>query len=254
MLTDAEKDLQTFHQKDLGGQMFLFNTTRAPFDDPRARRAIALALDPADIPATLHNGYVPATGYFNPASPFFDPAAPQPAQDKGEAQRLFDELAAEGRPVNFTHLIPQNVDSQKVAEYVQSRLQEFRNVSMKIESLEIGAYIVKYAINKDFQSLLFQQWLVDPEPEVFNMLQSQSPMNYGGWRNPEADAALQAGRAGVDPGVRKKAYADLQRVLAAELPVWVYSQSMAGPVAAKKVTGLEQYTTGCLFMDRLDVS
>ncbi|WP_436775122.1 ABC transporter substrate-binding protein [Yinghuangia sp. YIM S09857] len=253
ILTQAEGDLQTFHQKDLGGQMFLFNTTRAPFDDPRARRAIALALDPADIPATLHNGYLPSNSFFNPASPFFDPSAAQPRQNKEEAQRLFDELAAEGQPVAFTHLIPKNSDSQKVAEYMQSRLRTFRNTSMEIESLEIGAYIVKYAINKDFQSLLFQQWLVDPEPEMFDMFHSQSPMNYSGWRNAEADAALLAGRTNSDPAARKKAYADLQRIMADELPVWVYSQSIAGPVAGKSLTGLEQYNTGCIFMDRIDV-
>ncbi|WP_436773003.1 ABC transporter substrate-binding protein [Yinghuangia sp. YIM S09857] len=250
-LAEAEKELQVQKMADLGGQLIQFNMTKAPFDDPRARRALALAFDPNDIPKTLDNGYVPAKSYFNPSSPFFDPTQVQEPQNKEEAQRLLNELAAEGKKLDFTFLIPKNPSSQAVAEYMQSRLRQMQNVNMEIESLEIGAYIQKYAITRDFTAMLFQQWIVDPEPQLFNSFHSASPLNFIGWKNPEADAALQKGRASTNVDERKAAYNELQKQILKDLPVWVYADSLIGPIYAKKVTGVQQYNTGVVFMDRI---
>jgi peptide/nickel transport system substrate-binding protein len=251
VLTKAAKELNTRVLKAEGGQMFQFNLTRPPFNDPRARRAVALAMDPADIGKTLNNGYIPATGFFPETSQFYDPAIKQPTPDKAEAQKLFNELAAEGKKVDFTYLLPQNPSSVKVAEYMQAQLQAYENVTMKLQPVEIGAYIVKYAIQKDFQAMLFQNWNVDPEPVMFNSFFSKSPQNFVGWNNPQADQALLTGRNSTDPAARKAAYTELQKAMVADLPIWVYAQSWIGPISNSKVTGIEQYNTGVAFMDRI---
>ncbi|WP_161358915.1 ABC transporter substrate-binding protein [Streptomyces sp. SID3343] len=250
-IANAEKEIGVVQRSVEGGQMIQFNMTKAPFDDPRARQALTLALDPADIPKTLGNGYVPAKNYFAQKSPFFDPSAVQAAPDRAKAKQLFDDLEREGKKVDFTYLIPQNPTSVKVAEYMQSRLSEFKNVSMKIEALEIGAYIEKYAIRKDYQAMLFQQWLADPEPLMFNNWFSKSPLNFIGWNNPQADAALLAGRNSTDPAARKAAYSELQKAMVADLPVWTYAESSIGVLYNKKITGVVQYNTGVFFMDRI---
>ncbi|WTW92764.1 ABC transporter substrate-binding protein [Streptomycetaceae bacterium NBC_01309] len=251
LLDRGAKDANASVLKVDGGQYFMFNLARAPFDDPRARRAVSLALDPAEIPRVLDNGYIPAKGLFAATSQFFAPASVQAAYDQAEAQRLFDELEREGKKVDFTYLIPQNPSSKKTAEYMQSRLHTYRNVTMRVEALEIGAYIVKSAIQKDFQGLLTQRWVVDPEPQLFNAFHSRSPLNYGGYVSAEADRALAAGRASVDPAVRKQAYADLQKALVQDMPVWVYSEAVVGPIYNDKITGVELYNAGVLFMDRI---
>ncbi|WTW98327.1 ABC transporter substrate-binding protein [Streptomycetaceae bacterium NBC_01309] len=251
VLEQAKKDLNLVEFPTDGGQIVQFNLKKAPFDDVRARRAVTLALDPADIPKTLNNGYVPAKSVFNANSQFVDPTVTQAAQDKVEAQRLFDELAAEGKKVDFGYLIPQNPSSAAVAEYMQSRLKEFSNVSMRIEPLEIGAYIAKYAIQRDYQATLTQIWAVDPEPMLYGYWHSQSPFNLSGWSNAQADAALAAGRASTDPAVRKQAYAELQKALVADVPLWAYAESLTGAIHGDKVTGIQHYNAGNIFMDRL---
>jgi peptide/nickel transport system substrate-binding protein len=252
LLDQAGKELQSLKMAPLGGQMIQFNLTKAPFNDLRARKALALAFDPADIPKTLNNGYVPAKSYFSTTSQFFDPSVVQPAPNKDEAQNLLNQIAAEtGKPLEFTFLIPKNPSSEAVAQYMQSRLSQLQNVSMKIESLEIGQYINKYAVQKDFTAMLFQQWISDPDPQLFNSFQSMSPLNFVGWKNPQADQALMAGRASTDPAARKAAYLELQKAMVADLPVWVYAESLVGPIATKKVTGVEQYNAGVIFMDRI---
>jgi peptide/nickel transport system substrate-binding protein len=250
-ISQAEKAIGVVQRSVDGGQMIQFNMTKPPFDDLRARQAITLALDPAGIPKTLSNGYVPAKGYFAQKSPFFDPANVQANPDKAKAKQLFDDLEREGKKVEFTYLLPQNPSSVKVAEWMQTQLAEYKNVSMKLEPLEIGAYIEKYALRKDFQAMLFQQWLVDPEPLAFNNWFSKSPTNFVGWNNPAVDGALVAGRSSTDPAARKKAYSDLMKAMVADLPLWTYAESSIGVLFNKKVTGVVQYNTGVFFMDRI---
>ncbi|MGC0416763.1 ABC transporter substrate-binding protein [Embleya sp. AB8] len=250
-IAQAQKEIGIVQRTVDGGQMIQFNMTKPPFDDPRARQAITLALDPAGIPKTLSNGYVPAKGYFAQKSPFFDPANVQAAPDKAKAKQLFDELERDGKKVEFTYLLPQNPSSLKVAEWMQTQLADYKNVSMKLETLEIGAYIEKYALRRDFQAMLFQQWIVDPEPQSFNNWFSKSPTNFIGWNNPAVDAALITGRTSTDPAVRKKAYSDLQKAMVTDLPVWTYAESSIGVLYNKKVTGVVQYNTGVFFMDRI---
>ncbi|WTW97505.1 ABC transporter substrate-binding protein [Streptomycetaceae bacterium NBC_01309] len=251
LLGDAAKELNVSEFKTDGGQMVQFNLRKGPFTDPRARRAVTLALNPADIPKTLDNGYVPAKGFFNQSGPYVDPTVAQAAQDKAEAQKLFNDLAAEGKKLNFRYLVPQNPSSVRVAEWMQGQLKQFQNVDMTIDSVEIGAYIQKYAISRDFDAMLFQQWVVDPEPTMFSALFSKSPFNVIGWDSPAADAALAKGRGSSDPAVRKQAYSDLQKAIVAELPFWVYAESSNGAIFNSKLTGIEHYNSGVFFMDRI---
>ncbi|WP_436776519.1 ABC transporter substrate-binding protein [Yinghuangia sp. YIM S09857] len=237
-----------------GGQHMLFNTTRAPFDDVRARRAISLALDPGDLSKALSNAYLPAKGLFAEDSPWFDASATQPAKDAAEAQRLFDELAAQGKPVDFTYLVPRNPRAQRTAEFMQSRLGEYRNVHMRVEPLEIGAYTVKARVQRDFQAVLMARYVVDPEPEMYNGFRSGSPLNYGGWSNAEADAALEQARASADPAVRADAYRRFQQAVKSDVPVWVYSEAQMGQVFRTSVRDVRLYNGGTPLMDRIGLA
>jgi peptide/nickel transport system substrate-binding protein len=250
-LDRAKKELQVSQLSLIGGQHIAFNLRQAPFDDIRARRAIALALDPAEVPKVLGNGFVPAKNFFDQTSPFFDPAAAQPAQNKEEAQKLFDELAAEGKKVDFTYTISQT--GVKVAELMKSRLEQFRNVSMRIEALDVAAFVAKFNVQRNYQAGQYQSWLPDPEPEMWSLFHSASPLNQNGWKNPAADKALDDARASTDPAVRKQAYAALQQAMVADLPVWVYAESTVGIIYGKNVSGVQVYNAGSLFMDRVGV-
>lgn len=116
-----------------GGQILGMNFRRAPFDDERARRAVALATDLDAINAAVFNGAAeyPAT-LFPESSPFFVDVA-LPTQDKDTAQKLFDELAAEGKPVKFTFLSYPTPESKEVAEALQAQLSAFQNVEAQVE-------------------------------------------------------------------------------------------------------------------------
>ncbi|MGR7002052.1 ABC transporter substrate-binding protein [Yinghuangia aomiensis] len=67
----------------------VFNASRPPFDDPRARKAVALALDPNDInKIAFTNQGVPGTSIFPSDSPLVapePPACPPPTAPKPSA-------------------------------------------------------------------------------------------------------------------------------------------------------------------------
>ncbi|WTW98876.1 ABC transporter substrate-binding protein [Streptomycetaceae bacterium NBC_01309] len=250
-LDKAENDLNVAAVPTGGGQSLAFNLTRAPFDDTRARRAVALALDPRELAATLGASYRPAKSVFPQTSPFYDPAATQPAPDKAEAQRLFDELAAAGKPVDFTLLTPQNPQARRIAEFLQSRLAAFRNTAMRIQGMEIGAFVATTRVNRNFQAAMEQSWQADPEPAMYQAFRSAGPLNITGWNNPRADQALDTSRTDPAPQARKQAYSELQRALAADLPIWTFAESRIGPVWNDRVAGVSTYNAGVPFLDRI---
>ncbi|MGA4545322.1 ABC transporter substrate-binding protein [Uniformispora flossi] len=247
------KKLSVQTQQVDGGQFLLFNVKRAPFDDPRARRAIALAMDPGAMMKTLFNGEVKAApGMFRENSALIDPSvAQQPSYNQAEAQRLFNELAAEGKPVNFTFLTQQHATARKTAEYMQSRINQYANAHMEIEAIEVGAYITKGLVNRDFQAQNYGMWQADPDPAFDTLLRSTSASNYGGYANPAVDRALDAARAATTPEARKQAYTDLVRETGKDLPLWVWQEATTSTVARTGITGVSLVSEGQLLMDQI---
>lgn len=81
-LDKAEKELNVAAVPTGGGQSLAFNLTRAPFDDPRARRAVALALDPRELADTLGTGFRPAKSVFPGPRPSTTPPPPSPPRTR----------------------------------------------------------------------------------------------------------------------------------------------------------------------------
>lgn len=250
------KNLQAVTAQVDGGQYFMMNLRKPPFDDARARRAVAMALDPAAMMKTLFNDDVqPGHGVFRKNSPLVDASVPQqPTYNQAEAQRLFDELAAEGKAVNFTFLTQQHTTARKTAEYMQSRLQQYRGVKMEIEAVEIGAYITKGLVNRDFQAQNFGMWLSDPDPGIDSLFRSSSPTNYAGYKNPAADQALDKARAATTLEGRKAGYTELVKLIAADVPLFVWQEATTSIVHQPRLTGLKIVNDGALVMDQVGLT
>ncbi|MFC4117776.1 ABC transporter substrate-binding protein [Nonomuraea zeae] len=234
-----------------GGPMLIFNTARAPFDDPDARKAVVLALNTEEMAQVVDPGSTTPGSLYGASSPFRPAAGAMPAQDVAGAQRLLDKLAAAGKPLRFTISMPASGFFRRSAEYLQSRLSGLKNIQVEIEVLDNAALDRKVFTNRDFALSAQIVPVADPEPNLYKLLHSGGQTNYMGYRNPKVDAALDEGRHSADEAGRRAAYATVERLVMSDLPVLPYRSQIAYTVHSAKLTGLTLHGDGCLLYDRL---
>ncbi|WP_406288409.1 ABC transporter substrate-binding protein [Embleya sp. NBC_00896] len=258
LMGDAQKaGLPVATEGKNGGFMTLFNTSRPPFDDPRARRAYALIMDPVDrAKVVTANAGKPLSTFLRPGTEFTAADAVLPANNRAEAQRLLDQLAAEGKPLSFTYSTYNSPGSHLTAEYWLAQVATMKNITMKTEFLEGTQYLQKVQIQRQFEAGEFVLSFDDPEPVLYNFLHSKGQDNHMQWKSPAVDQALDQARAGTDAQARKAAYALVQRELAKDVPLFAYEQAFTAAIQAKdaKVTGLTVFEDGLIMFDRLGLA
>ncbi|GAA2431287.1 ABC transporter substrate-binding protein [Actinomadura vinacea] len=233
-----------------GGQGLVMNSRRPPFNDPRARQAVAAALDLDATDLSLNNGKgkVPKR-LFTESSPFYeDIALTKP--DKELAQRLFDQLAAEGKRVSFTFSAQPSTEAKGTSESVQAQLSAFKNVEVKIRTIDHAKTAAVYA-SKDFDMLISSALLVDPEPQLWSVLHGRSPSNHSGVNDPQMNAALDKGRRSTSLEERRAAYKVVQERLVALVPMIFFSRASPAVETARNVHGARLYGFGSLLPEEL---
>ena len=237
-----------------GGFMTMFDTSKPPFNDARARRAFALIMNPEDRNQVIQGspGQTLKT-IFQPASPFVNPEAVYKTNNRAEAQVLLDQLAAEGKRLDFTYTTNSSASARTTAEYWLTQLNGMKNISMKTNFLEGAAYNQTILINKDFQASEFVVNFDEPEPRLYNFTHSTGSENMTRWSNPVVDKALDQARNSSDPAVRKAAYGTVQAEIVKDVPFFAYEKAFAAAVQGKgaKVEGLALFEDGLILFDRI---
>ncbi|MGW0246249.1 ABC transporter substrate-binding protein [Nocardia goodfellowii] len=234
-----------------GGQHLTMNMRRAPFDDVRARRAVSAALDLEAINATVYNGYgeLPTT-LFRESSPFYEKELALKETNRQTAQRLFNELAAEGKPVSFTFTATPQTENKRLAESVQAQLSAFDNVEVEVEVIDI-ADLLRLRQTNDFDMMAGSAHFDDPEPRLWTAFHGTSKRNTAGVDDPALNAALDIGRTATDPVVRKAAYRTVQERLIELVPAVFYIRTVASAATGRNVGGLTMYSAGSVRPEEL---
>jgi peptide/nickel transport system substrate-binding protein len=226
-----------------GGQIIAMNQRRAPFDDVRARRAVQMALDTDNLNTIVYNGEgtVPTT-LFPEDSPFYT-GTQLPKSNSEEAQRIFDELASEGKPVSFTFMSYPASESKMLAEAVQAQLSAYDNVDVSVELHDITSAHARTA-SRDFDMSITSAIIQDPDYSLWTAFHSASAGNFMGVNDPQLDAALDRGRASESQDERIIAYTEAQERLD-ELAVGVwYTRATPAVVYGDNLHGVQLYTLG----------
>ncbi|WP_035750956.1 ABC transporter substrate-binding protein [Parafrankia discariae] len=233
-----------------GGNFLAMNSRRAPFNDIRARQAVSAALDIDALNLAVYAGKGSvADTLFAKSSPFYSKTSLR-SVDRAKAQKLFDELAAEGKPVSFTFSSFPTSENRAIAENVQAQLSSFKNVKVEVAVIDFAKGAALRSTH-DFDVVVSSVAFQDPEPRLLANLTGNSPANMTGVVDPELDAALLAGRTATSVAERKAAYDKVQARLTAVTPFVFLMRSAPGVVAAKNVGGLRQYGAGSLLPEEL---
>lgn len=226
-----------------GGQFIALNLRRAPFDDERARRAVALAVDVQAINAAVYEGNAQIQSSLFPDSSPFHRDITFPERNAELAQKLFDELAAEGKPVKFTFLSYPTPESRGLGESLQAQLSTFENVEVDVEIADYPAATAR-AGARDFDAMISTAVIQDPDYALWTAFHGESPGNVTGIDDEDLNDALDVGRTSTSMDERVQAYATVQERLVALNPaVWTI-RSAPSTIWRDSLHGVTLYAWG----------
>jgi peptide/nickel transport system substrate-binding protein len=233
-----------------GGTALGLNTTRAPFNDVRARKALAAALDLTLVDQALYGtstGQIPTT-FFAKGSPYYA-NIPLQTQNQKQAQDLFDQYAAAtGQPVTFTISLV-SASSQPVADSVITQLSAYKNVKVTSKVVDIAQYGTIVS-KRDFDAFTVA---LTPTRTGLNLL-STSAGNTTGIKDPAIDAAIGTLYTNPDEAAIKAAWVTIQKQLADQVPYIFYARLSLTAITTKKVNGVTHYGFGSVPADTIWMS
>lgn len=203
----------------------LLNNRKPPFDDPRVRRALAMAIDREGIAQKIVTpGSPPAYAMTPPAvsnyqAPSPDYAGKPMAARAAEARKL---LAAAGygpdKPLAFDLAYNTLEENRRLAVAMAAMWQA---IGVRASPLNRDLIALnKNARTGDFQAMLYNWFAPNDDPYSFlSLLETSNPSNYSGYTNPAYDAALLTANAMIDPAQRFLALSQAEASMLADQPV-----------------------------------
>jgi peptide/nickel transport system substrate-binding protein len=206
------------------GTVLLFNLRRPPFDDPGARRAVALALDPERIAAAVAGfgageAVAAENGYLHPNSRWapdrvlqrFDPDAARVA-------------VAEGALLRLTVLAPNNDPVRdRAGEEVVEALREV-GAAARLQKLPFRRLAARIGLDRPGANFELAVWsapsLASYDPSFLEAIfGSGSALNYGRYRSARFDQLAAMIDEAPTEEERREAVAAALGQLASDLPV-----------------------------------
>lgn len=213
----------------------MLNSAVPPFDNILARQALAYGTNQETVIAAADGEGIlqPANTPFVPANPWHLEDNGYPAHDEAAAADFAAQYEEEvGEPISFT-LKGSEGQQEAVA---QALIEQWGNIGIEATFEKTDqATLINEVLVGDYQAAQWRShnW-VDPDFNyIFWSSSTDAPngelsVNFTHTVTPELDEALNAGRASLDPDVRREAYDNVQRILNEELThIWLYEQVWA---------------------------
>jgi oligopeptide transport system substrate-binding protein len=212
---------------------FRFNVTRKPFDDPRVRQALALAVDKERIVKKITQGgeqpashLVPAgtANYTSPEGLGYDPARARKllahagypgGQGFPRFQYMFNASAGGGSKIH-----------EKIAVELQQMWRDQLGIQMDLRQMEWAAYL--NAQSQLDYDLSRSGWVADyNDANTFlGLFTSNDGYNRTGWKNAQYDDLVQRANQEPDLKAREKLFQRAETILVRDevpiVPVYFY--------------------------------
>lgn len=208
----------------------LLNNEDPALKDHRVREAIALALDrPALIAAKFGGRAVLATGLLPPIHWAYNPDVPRYGRDLARARQLLDEAGFKPGPdgvrLRLTYKTSSVAFRVALAHVIAAELGE-AGIAVEVRPFEFGTFFADVKKGNFQLATMQSSEITEPDFYYFYFHSSRIPDakdpdggNRWRYRNPEVDRLTEAGRTELDRDKRKAIYAQVQRIVAADLPI-----------------------------------
>jgi peptide/nickel transport system substrate-binding protein len=202
-----------------------FNLRDPILKDVRVRQAIAYALDRRPMIEYLWQGQAElARSVLPPQSWAYNGDVPGYEHDPARAKELLDLAGypeVNGVRFHITMKTSMDANTRLMVAVMQQQLREV-GIALEIRSFEAATFFSD-VIHGAFQ-MYGLRWIGGNEdPDIFEYAFHSSKFppngaNRGFYSNPKLDALIDKARREIDPNVRKPLYAEVQRILAEDLP------------------------------------
>ncbi len=224
-----------------------FNTEKAPLNDVRVRKALAMAINKEKILNTIYAGTGQSARNFIPPILWSHNDAITDIEYNPEAAKaLLKEAGFEkGLEIDLWAMPvqrPYNPNARRMAELMQADLNEV-GVNAKIVSYEWGEYLTR-ARNGEHQTMLMGWTGDNGDPDNFyspllSCDAAKTGGNFARYCNDDFQALLTQARTIADVQERTKLYEQVQEIQAKDQPVLNIAHAVRMQAIRKEVKGLK---------------
>src|SRR5690625_1165184 len=248
---EGEEGVEPARQASVSLSYVGFNADKEPFDDPKVRQAINMAIDKSEIIDGIYDGAgIPAVGPLAPDVFGYDPDVEGLEYDPDKAKEL---LAEAGYEDGFSTTIWTNDSRERidVATNVQAQLKEI-GIDLEVEILEWGAYLDK--VDNGEQEMYILGWsnsTATADTGIYPLFHSENLGNAGNMsflEDDDIDALIEKARREMDEEKRNDIYSEIQEDLVDIAPmIYVLHQKYSLGVR-DEVKDLIQLPTKVLYL------
>ncbi len=233
--------------QDLAYSLLGVNVTREPFNDPRVRRAINLAINREEIVDAVYFGNAAVGGVLSPGLPTWEvdvDAFDCYRHDPQAAQALLEEAGVSNLEMELLSFGTIRVVSD-LAQVLQAQLAD-AGIEAEVNIEEFGNFVQRWR-NSDFDAFVsLNGGSTDPDGYLHRTFISSGSTNVFQYSDEEVDSLLEAGRTTTNVSEREAIYSDLQNRLACEGPVMHIAYATLFTGLRDNVNGFVQMPTRSL--------
>jgi peptide/nickel transport system substrate-binding protein len=260
--TAVSSDIAAAEEKGFAAQkisgssstIVLLNNAKPPFDDVRARQALAYAINKDAINDRIYNGVrVPSYSGFALDSSYYNPDAGTPQYDPDKAKALVEELGG----LKFSLVCIPTPEADQILQLVK-QMGEQVGMEITLESQEQGAFVNRmFSKSGDYEAACFRSThFIEPDA-IRAGLTTGDAGNLVFYSNPKVDALFDEARQTSDPAVRKEKYDEIQVLTGEDVPLIttlydlfgnIYNADKVGPPPAGEANSLGAIKPGLLYV------
>jgi dipeptide transport system substrate-binding protein len=257
----ADPNLQVMQQEGLNVAYLAYNTTQAPFDNAKVRKALNMAINkPAIVDAVFQGAATVAKNPIPPTMWSYNDAIVDDAYDPDAAKKALEEAGVSNLSMKVWAMPvarPYMLNARRAAELIQSDLAKV-GVTVEIVTYEWAEYL-KLSRATDRDGAVMLGWTGDngdPDNFLDTLLgcDAVGGNNRAQWCNKEFDDLVTKAKETSDQAERAKLYEQAQAVFKAEAPWNTLDHSLVFMPMSKKVSGYVQDPLGYHRFDDVDIA
>ena len=223
-----------------------FNLRDRTLQDVRVRQAIAYAIDRGPLLEYIWRGFAqPARSVLPPQSWAYDADVATYTHNPEKARQMLDAAgygARDGVRFHLTMKTSTEESTRLLAAVLQQQLRDV-GIALDIRTFEFATFFA------DVTSGAFQvyslRWIGgNQDPDIFELCFHSNRFppkgaNRGFYSNPRIDSVIDEARRQTDESVRKRLYAEVQQVLAEDVPyidLWYFDNVLVHTRRVRNVT------------------